>query len=116
MIPGNNCVISGTSRVVRPVGLMVDEMTVRPEGGLKICISPKTGKNRMTQMTELRNAFLSLDRHIDEVAERRYGEEQEKAGKKVLVGPDEAAEEGKSLLSVDDLDQQWRTLYRLQSR
>jgi imidazolonepropionase-like amidohydrolase len=113
VMPGNNCVISGTSRIVEPRGMMVDDMTVRPEVGIKISITPKTGFNRMTQMATLRKAFEDLEEHVREVAEKRYEEEQEKQGEKVLVPPDEAAEEGRSLVRLEDLDRKWQTLYRV---
>jgi imidazolonepropionase-like amidohydrolase len=113
VIQGNDTVMGGLSRVVRPIGVMVEDMTVRPQLALKMCITPKRGFNRMTQMAELRKAFTSLENHIRDVAEKRYEEEQEKADKKVLVPPDEAAEKGMEHVTVDDLDPQWRNLYDL---
>ncbi len=112
VIPGNNCVISGMSRIVQPHGMTVEAMTVRPEGGLKISISPKNGFNRMTQMAELRKALHELEQHVRETAERLYEEEREKQDKKVLVPPEDAIEKGMELVEVNDLDQRWQTLFR----
>ena len=110
-----NCVIGGMSRVVRPVGMMVEDMTIRPEGGLKISMTPKRGYNRMTQMGELRKAFFDLDQHVLVVAERRYEEEQKKQDKKVLLPPDEAAQAGMEHVRLEDLAARWQTLYRLKN-
>jgi imidazolonepropionase-like amidohydrolase len=111
-IQGNQTVIGGLSRIVKPVGDMVDYMTVRPDYALKISITPRNGFNRMTQMAELRRAFEDLKQHVADVAEKRFEEEKKKKEEKVLVLPDEASKEGMALVSIDDLDSRWRTLWR----
>ncbi len=111
-IQGNNTVIGGLSRVIRPLGDMVEYMTVRPDYAMKISITPRSGFNRMTQMAELRRAFADLKAHVEAVAERRYEEEQKKKEEKVLVVPDEAVKLGMEKVTIDDLDARWRTLWR----
>lgn len=111
-IQGNNTVIGGLSRIIRPSGDMVEYMTVRPDYALKISLTPRNGFNRMTQLAELRRAFADLKAHVDAVAERRYEEEQKKKEEKVLVLPDEAAKQGLAHVTIDDLDARWRTLWR----
>lgn len=113
IIQGDNTVIAGMSRVVRPVGMTVEDMTVRPDVGLKIAIGPRRNYNHMTQMEELRRAFVDLDAHVMEMAEKKYEDDQKAADKKILLPPDEAAQEGLKTLTVDDLDQRWQNLYRL---
>jgi len=112
VIQGNNTVIGGLSRIVRPVGDMVEAMTVRPDYALKISITPRAGFNRMTQMAELRRAFEDLQQHVNDVAERRYEEEKKRKDEKVLVPPEEAVKEGTKLVTIDDLEAKWRTLWR----
>lgn len=112
VIQGDNTVIGGLSRIVRPLGDMVEYMTVRADYALKLSIAPRSGFNRMTQMAELRRAFDDLAAHVETVAERRYEEEQKKKGEKVLVLPDEAAKQGMELVTIDDLEARWRTLWR----
>ncbi len=112
IIQSNNVVIGGLSRIVRPLGDMVDYMTVRSDYALKLSITPRNGFNRMTQMVELRRAFEDLKQHVESVAERRYEEEKKKKDEKVLVLPDEAIKEGMALVTIDDLDARWRTLWR----
>jgi imidazolonepropionase-like amidohydrolase len=112
VVQSNNVVIGGLSRVVKPVGDMVEVMTVRPDYALKLSMTPRSGFNRMTQMAELRRAFEELKQHVADVAERRYEEEQKKKDLKVLVPPDEASKEGMQYVTIDDLDSRWRTLWR----
>lgn len=112
-IQGNNAVIGGLSRIVKPIGDMVEPMTVRADYALKISITPRSGFNRMTQMAELRRAFEDLKQHVADVAERRYEEEQKKKEEKVLVVPEEASKEGMSHVTIDDLELRWRTLWRV---
>ena len=112
VIQGNNTVIGGLSRIVRPIGDMVEPMTVRPDYALKISITPRSGMNRMTQMAELRRAFEELNLHVADVAERRYEEETKKKEERVLVPPEEASKEGMKHVTIDDLDARWRTLSR----
>ncbi|MSR47824.1 MAG: hypothetical protein EXS13_12315 [Planctomycetes bacterium] len=112
VIQGHNTVIGGLSRIVRPAGDMVDYMTVRPDYALKLSITPRGGFNRMTQMAELRAAFANLANHIESVAERRFEEEKKKKDEKVLILPEEAVKQGMALVTIDDLDARWRTLWR----
>ena len=51
---GSNCVVGGRGMIVRPVGMTVEEMTVRPLFGMKLSTRPKNGKSRATQMQALR--------------------------------------------------------------
>jgi len=60
VMQGNNTVIGGVSRAVRPIGLSVDEMTVASDVALKMATSPRGGYGRMRQMAELREAFRGL--------------------------------------------------------
>jgi imidazolonepropionase-like amidohydrolase len=71
---GNDTVIAARGRVVRPVGMTVEEMTVRPLHGIKLAASPKRGKSRATQAQALRTAFGDLRRYLEEiVADARQG-------------------------------------------
>lgn len=66
---GRDCVIGGQGMVVRPVGMTVEEMMVRPRYGLKISTSPKRGKSRATQIQTLRQAFDDLRRYLEGLVE-----------------------------------------------
>ena len=63
----NECVIGAQGMVVRPVGLTVEEMIVRPESGVKISINPKSGKSAATQAQTLRRAFVELEDYLEQL-------------------------------------------------
>ena len=71
---GDNCVVGGSGMIVRPVGMTVEEMMVRPQAGLKICANPKNGKSRATQMQVLRQTFESLRRYLEDLVQSERDE------------------------------------------
>ena len=75
---GNECVIGGQGMVVKPVGMTVEEMTLRPSSGLKIAARPKSrGFSSATQMQALRRAFGDLQRHLEQlVQEKKDGDDR----------------------------------------
>lgn len=67
---GPEAVIAGQGMIVRPVGMTVEEMTVRPSAGLKIAARPKSrGFSNATQMQALRRAFADLRRHLEQLVQ-----------------------------------------------
>jgi imidazolonepropionase-like amidohydrolase len=73
---GNRCVIGAQGMIVRPVGMTVEEMAVRPHHGVKMSASPKPGKSRATQARALRRAFEDLRTYLEEVVqEKRDGKD-----------------------------------------
>lgn len=113
VIQAENCVIGGLSRVVRPIGLSVGEMTVQPDVALRIATTPKRGYNRMTQMAVLREAFLDLKDYLERLAEKRYEQELKDKGKEIDVGPAEARKRGAALIRDEDYDDAHANLVRL---
>ncbi|MCG3127148.1 MAG: Adenine deaminase [Phycisphaerae bacterium] len=113
VIVGANCVIGGVGRIVRPVGLSVDEMTVAAGPALRISITPKGGYDRLLQMATLRETFAELNDYLERLAEKRYEEDLEQKKKKLDVGPAEARQRGRELVRADDIDDQHRNLVRL---
>ncbi|MEZ6189486.1 MAG: amidohydrolase family protein [Planctomycetota bacterium] len=112
---GNDTAIGGLGRVVQPLGLTVEEMTVRPATGLILSVSDRPGWDRVRQRAQLRESFAQLQDHLDQVAEKRYAQEQEREGKQVEVPPQKARELGRKLLRPEDVDPQQRNLYLLVS-
>lgn len=110
---GKNCVISGMSRTVHPIGMSVDEMTQDPTGGLVLSMFPKRGYDHAVQRAILRDTFADLDRYLDRRAEELYLEKMKKDGKTDVVTPAEARAEGKSLIKPSKLDKKYRNLYLL---
>lgn len=113
VIVSNNCVIGGLGRVVHPIGLTPDEMTLQPTTGLKIGLSPKQGSDRMVQMATLRETFRELKDYLDNLAEQKYEESLKKKDEEIDVGPDEAIKRGRELIRPEDYDDAHRNLFKL---
>ncbi|MFH2001954.1 MAG: hypothetical protein ABIK28_19920 [Planctomycetota bacterium] len=110
---GPNTVIGGLTRVVRPIGMDVDEMTVKADSGIVISFAPKAGFDRMVQMATLRETFRELHDYVDKLGESLYEKKLEEEDKKIDVGPDEATVRGRELIKEEDLDFKHLDLYRL---
>lgn len=68
---GGDTVIAGQGMVVRPFGMMVEELMVKPNSGLKMSAAPKNGKSRATQAQALRGAFTALRQYLEEMVQRK---------------------------------------------
>lgn len=113
VVPANNCVISGLSRVIHPIGLTLDEMTLRGPIALKIGVAPKRNSDRMVQLATLRETFLELADYLENLAEEKYEESLKKKNEEIDVGPEEARKRGKALIQSDDYDDAHRNLVKL---
>ncbi|MFQ5429374.1 MAG: amidohydrolase family protein [Phycisphaerae bacterium] len=113
VIPGNNCVIAGLSRVVHPIGMTPDEMTTAPDVAIKLSLSPKRGFDRMLQMATFRETFAKLDEDMAKLAERRYEETLREEKRDLDVAPEEAQERGRKLIRDEDVPEKDRNLLRL---
>lgn len=92
---GNNCVVGGQGLIVKPFGLTVEEMLVRPDAGLKLSATPKAGFSSATQAQALRNAFGELRRHLEQlVADARDGKDRARR-EALFQGRDLEGEKGK---------------------
>lgn len=67
---GANCVVGGRGMIVRPFGMTVEQMLVRPQFGMKLSARPKSGKSRATQMQALRFAFEDLRTYLEDLVEK----------------------------------------------
>jgi len=66
---GADCVIGGKGRIVKPVGITIDQITVRPGYGLVLSAAPKRGKSRATQAQGMRDAFRDLRTYLEEIVQ-----------------------------------------------
>jgi hypothetical protein len=65
--------------IVHPIGITVEEMLIKPDGGLKLSATPKQGFSSATQAQALRTAFGELRRHLEQlVADKRDGTDHAK--------------------------------------
>jgi imidazolonepropionase-like amidohydrolase len=78
VLPGNATVVGGTGVIVRPTGVTVESMMLRRPSGMKLSLLPSGGRNRMTQIEELRRAFEDYSAYMEQLAERRT--DQKKKG------------------------------------
>ena len=113
VMQGHNTIIGGMSRVVRPIGLTPDEMTVSLNAAIKLSVSPRNGSDRMQQMATFRETFRELAQYTDELAEKKYEESLEKDKKKIDVGPAEAIKRGLPLIKDADYDDKHLNVMRL---
>ncbi len=113
LMQGNDCVIGGLSRVVHPIGMTPDEMTIVPDLAIKIAITPKTGFDRMLQMATLREAFLKFADDMERLAEERYEEKLRDEKKDLDVPPAVARERGRALIRDEDIPDKDRNLLLL---
>ncbi len=92
---GDSCVIGARGRIVKPTGITVEEMTVRPLYGMVLSVAPKQGKSHATQIAALRNAFDDLRIYLEEIVQdkRDGGEYAEREA--LYQGRDLEAEKAK---------------------
>lgn len=113
VIAGDNTVIGGLGRVVRPIGLTPAEMSLAEGGFVKLSASPRSGFDRMAQMATLRETLAELDDYLNRLAEKRYEDTLKDDKKDIDVGPAEAKRRGRDLLRAEDLDDEHRNILRL---
>jgi imidazolonepropionase-like amidohydrolase len=65
IMPGDRTVVGGMGRIIRPVGRVVEEMTIVEAPGLKISMIPTQG-NRAAQLAKLRAALEDAQRHLEQ--------------------------------------------------
>jgi imidazolonepropionase-like amidohydrolase len=91
---GSQCVIGGMGMVVQPFGMTVEEMLVRPDSGLVMSMTPKSGKSRATQAQALRNAFSSLQRYLEDVVQQKRNGQDTARREALYQGRDLSGERG----------------------
>ena len=92
---GNDCAIGAQGMIVRPVGLTVEEMLVRPLFGLKLVAAARGGHSRATQVQMLRQAFDGLKRYLEDLVEKERDERGYAEREALFQGRDLEEEEKK---------------------
>ena len=90
---GRSCVIGAQGMIVKPVGLTIEEMMVRPSHGLVMAASPKNGKSRATQAQVLRRAFSDLRQYLEETIKKEKDERGYAAREALFQGRELKGEE-----------------------
>jgi imidazolonepropionase-like amidohydrolase len=65
IMPGDRTVVGGMGRIIRPVGRVVEEMTIVADAGLKLSMVPAQG-NRAAHLAKLRAALEDAQRHLEQ--------------------------------------------------
>lgn len=91
---GNSCVIGAQGMIVRPTGLTVDQMTVRPRSGLKISLA-SNGRSRATQAQTLRGAFSGLRHYLEDLVQQKKDGNDFSRREALAQGRDLEGENGK---------------------
>jgi len=96
---GSQCVVGGMGYVVKPVGLTVEEMTVKPNSGVAMSATPKRGKSRSTQALALRRAFEDLRLYLEEVVQDKRDGNDHATREALYQGrePDEETKDGRPM-------------------
>ena len=76
VIQGNNTVVGGTGIIVKPIGPTVETMLVKRPGAMKLSLAPSGGRNRITQLEELRRAFEDYATYKQQLDERRAAQKK----------------------------------------
>jgi imidazolonepropionase-like amidohydrolase len=92
---GANCVIGGRGMIVKPFGMTVEQMAMRPQHGLKLSAQPKSGKSRATQAQALRGAFADLRDYLEETVAKERDDRGQAQREALFQGRDLEEEKGK---------------------
>jgi imidazolonepropionase-like amidohydrolase len=91
---GNQCAIGGQGRVVKPFGLTVEDMTIKPASGLKLAAS-RPGRSRALQAQSLRRAFRDLRTYLEKLVQDKKDGKDLARREALFQGRDMEKEENK---------------------
>lgn len=70
IMPGRETILGGTGAVIRPFGLVVEDMVVVPISGMKISVAGIAPQTRMGVMAQLERYFKETRSYMEESSER----------------------------------------------
>jgi imidazolonepropionase-like amidohydrolase len=76
IMPGNNTILGGKGALVRSAGLVVEDMLLIPESGLKISVVGTPAQTRMGVMAQLRRYFNETKEYMEK--QRQDAQKEEK--------------------------------------
>jgi imidazolonepropionase-like amidohydrolase len=77
IMPGNNTILGGKGALVKSVGLVVEDMLLIPESGLKITVVGTPAQTRMGVMAQLRRYFNETKEYMEK--QKQEAEKEEKS-------------------------------------
>lgn len=91
---GNLCAVGGQGRVVKPFGLTIEDMTLRPSSGVKIAAA-RPGRSRALQAQSVRRAFRDLRQHLEKLVQDKKDGKDTARREALFQGRDPDKEENK---------------------
>lgn len=76
IMPGNNTILGGKGAVVKTVGLVVEDMLLIPESGMKVSVVGTPAQTRMGVMAQLRRYFNETKEYMEK--QKEEGQKKEK--------------------------------------
>lgn len=78
IMPGHKTILGGKGAIVKPVGLVVEEMLLVPESGMKISVVGTVAQTRMGVMAQLRRYFNETEEYMERKKKEEAGKKEEK--------------------------------------
>lgn len=91
---GSLCAVGAQGRVVKPFGLTIEDMTLRPSSGLKIAAA-RPGRSRALQAQSVRRAFRDLRQHLEKLVQDKKDGKDTARREALFQGRDLDKEENK---------------------
>jgi imidazolonepropionase-like amidohydrolase len=76
IMPGNNTILGGKGALVKTVGLVVEDMLLVPESGIKISVVGTPAQTRMGVLAQLRRYFNETKEYMEKQKEEAQKEEK----------------------------------------
>jgi imidazolonepropionase-like amidohydrolase len=76
IMPGNNTILGGKGALVKTVGLVVEDMLLIPESGMKISVVGTPAQTRMGVLAQLRRYFNEAKEYMEKQKEEAQKEEK----------------------------------------
>ena len=92
---GNSCVVGGQGMILKPHGITIEQMLVRPQAGVKIVAGAKPGRSRATQAQALRRAFGDLRQYLEKLVQDKKDGKDTARREALFQGRDLEKEENK---------------------
>lgn len=91
---GSLCAVGAQGRVVKPFGLTIEDMTLRPASGVKIAAA-RPGRSRALQAQSVRRAFRDLRQHLEKLVQDKKDGKDTARREALFQGRDPDKEENK---------------------
>lgn len=91
---GSLCAVGAQGRGVKPFGLTIEDMTLRPSSGIKIAAA-RPGRSRALQAQSVRRAFRDLRQHLEKLVQDKKDGKDTARREALFQGRDPEKDENK---------------------